>query len=87
MTSVATRSFRSGNSEAVRLPKAIAYGRDIELIAERRGDVVTLRPVNDPAEGRRRVAELIAAMDAIGPVGEIGEREPIEFPYRPGIDD
>lgn len=40
-----TRVFRSGNSQAVRLPKALGYpdGTGLELV--RNGDVVTLQPV------------------------------------------
>ena len=86
MSRAATRSFRSGDSEAVLLPEAVAYGRDIDLIAERSGDVVILRPVTAaPADGRRRVAALIAAMDAVGPVGEIEQRVPFLFSDRGGV--
>ena len=31
MTVARSRTFRSGNSEAVRLPKDVAYGDDVEL--------------------------------------------------------
>ncbi|MCU0646597.1 MAG: hypothetical protein MUF00_01265 [Gemmatimonadaceae bacterium] len=40
-----SRTFRSGNSEAVRLPKDIAYGDDVELVLVRSGDVLTMYPV------------------------------------------
>ena len=37
-----SKTFTSGNSQAVRLPKEIAYGDDVELIIVRSGDVVTI---------------------------------------------
>jgi antitoxin VapB len=44
MTITKTRTFRSGNSEAVRLPKDAAFGEGVELVVIRSGDVVTLYP-------------------------------------------
>ena len=44
MTVARTRTFRSGNSEAVRLPKDVAFGEDVELVIVRSGDVLTLYP-------------------------------------------
>jgi antitoxin VapB len=35
-----TRTFRSGNSEALGLPKDVAYGEDVELVIVRSGDVM-----------------------------------------------
>ncbi|NOT18241.1 MAG: AbrB/MazE/SpoVT family DNA-binding domain-containing protein [Sulfuriferula sp.] len=41
-----TRVFKSGNSQAVRIPSDIAYDRnDIELEIERIGDEIRIRPV------------------------------------------
>ena len=41
-----TRVFKNGNSQAVRIPAAIAYERtDIELEIEREGDEIRIRPV------------------------------------------
>lgn len=84
-TVVRARTFKSGNSEAVRLPKGMGFGVGSEIIVERRGDHVVLRPARNPIEERRKLMELVAAMDVIGPVGEIQKREPIEFPGRPGL--
>ncbi len=78
MQRAVTRTFRSGNSEAVRLPKDMAYGPGVELEIVRRGDTVTLRPV----VGERPNAALVAALRALGPVGEIGERPPVDIPDR-----
>ena len=41
-----TRVFRSGNSQAVRIPAELAFGDDVEAVEiERRGNTLTLRPV------------------------------------------
>ena len=39
-----TRTFRSGNSAALRLPKDVAFGEDVELVIVRSGDVMTIYP-------------------------------------------
>lgn len=44
MTVARTRTFRSGNSEAIRLPRNVAFGRDMELVIVRSGDVMTIYP-------------------------------------------
>ena len=44
MTVVRTRTFRSGNSEALRLPKDVAFGDDVELVLVRSGNVMTIYP-------------------------------------------
>jgi antitoxin VapB len=79
MTSVTTKTFRSGNSEAVRLPKGIAYGCDIELEATRYGDKIVLQPHRK----RRTPAETVALLRMIGPPKDgVQAREPFEFPDR-----
>ncbi len=39
-----TRAFRSGNSQAVRLPAEIAYEDDAELEVTRSGDITLIFP-------------------------------------------
>lgn len=39
MTVVKSRTFRAGNSEAVRLPREVAFGPDPEVTIVRHGDV------------------------------------------------
>jgi antitoxin VapB len=39
-----SRTFRSGNSEAIRLPRDVAFGKDVELVIVRSGDVMTIYP-------------------------------------------
>ena len=45
MATVKTRAFRSGNSEAVRIPREMAFGEGVELALERCGDLLTIRPI------------------------------------------
>ena len=40
-----TRLYRNGASQAVRIPKELAYPEDIEVELVRRGDEVIVRPV------------------------------------------
>jgi antitoxin VapB len=44
MTVARSRTFRSGSSEAIRLPQDVAFGRDVELVIVRSGDVMTIYP-------------------------------------------
>ena len=57
-----TRLFRNGNSQAVRIPKALAFDSvDIEVEIERRGDELIVRPA------RRRLTGLGAAFRKLAP--------------------
>ncbi len=85
MSIVETRTFTSGNSVALRLPKALGIGPDVAMRIERTGNVLTIVPVLDPVEEKRKVNALVATLRAIGPLGEIETREPIEFPDRLGL--
>lgn len=80
-----TRTFKSGNSEAVRLPKGMGFGIGVDVRVERDGNRIVVTPIADPAEDRRRVQALLAALRAIGPVGEIQQRDEIEVPDRYGL--
>jgi antitoxin VapB len=80
-----TRTFKSGNSVALRLPKNLAIGPNERMLIERNGDVLTVRRLKDPAEEKRKLLELVEALRAIGRPGAVQEREPIEFPDRPGL--
>lgn len=82
---VQTRTFKSGNSVAVRLPKGFAIPEGVEVELDKSGDIVTIRLTRDPAQVRRRMRKLIEDLEAIGPIGEVEKREPIEFPDRPGL--
>ena len=82
---VHTRTFKSGNSVAVRLPKgfAIPEGTDVEL--NKAGDVVTIRLTRDPAEEKARMLRWLAVLKAMPKPPQIEKREPIVFPKRRGL--
>ncbi len=44
MTVARSRTFRRGNSEALRLPKDVAFGDEVELVLVRSGNVMTIYP-------------------------------------------
>ncbi len=85
MGKIETKTFKSGNSVAVRLPKELGFPADTAVTLEKIGDTVRIRAVDDAEEGKKRIARLIAALEAIGPVEEIGERLPIDIPERRGL--
>ena len=84
-TPILTRTFKSGNSVAVRLPKGLAIAADVDVMLEQRGNEIVLRPVKDPAAEKQKLLAMLAALKAIGPVDEIETRGPFEFPDRPGL--
>lgn len=85
---VHTRSFKSGNSVAVRLPKGFAIPAGAELELDKTGDTVTIRVTCDTAEAQRRMRATFEAMLAIGaPPGGVQKRDPFEFPDRKGLFD
>ncbi|HEY0435456.1 MAG TPA: AbrB/MazE/SpoVT family DNA-binding domain-containing protein [Phenylobacterium sp.] len=79
MTTVTSRVFRSGNSEAVRLPKDVAFGRDVEVTIVRSGDVLTIYPK------RPSIQEMLAELDRLPVPGKIEERDPDIWPDREGL--
>jgi antitoxin VapB len=80
---VHTKTFKSGNSVAVRLPKAFAIPADQPVIIEKNGDIVTLRAAHDPALEKRRMEVLFRDLAKIGaPLDGVQPREPFEFPER-----
>jgi len=85
---VRTRTFKSGNSVAVRLPKALGIGPDETFDISRSGDTVTARRIPTAAEEAERLARFRAMLDELRKLpkpAEIQEREPFEFPDRPGL--
>jgi antitoxin VapB len=80
MIEVDGKTFRSGNSEAVRLPKEVAFGKDVAVTIRREGDIITITPK------KKTMAELVRRLREIGPPADgVQEREPIEWPERPGL--
>lgn len=83
---VHTKTFKSGNSVAVRLPKGFAIPADAEVELEKSGNTVTIRLARDPEEARRRMRRAWEAMEAIGaPEGGVQARDPFDFPDRKGL--
>ena len=80
-----TKTFKSGNSVALRLPKGLGVEPGERVSIERNGDVLTVRRLHDPTEAKRKLTELVEALRAMGRPGEIEKREPFEFPDRPGL--
>ena len=87
-TPIHTRTFKSGNSVAVRLPKNLGIGPNETLAITRQGDTLTARripSVEEEAERLARFRALLKELERLGPVGEIEKRAPVEFPDRPGL--
>ena len=81
-----TKTFKSGNSEAVRLPRGIGFGVGVAVTVERDGDRVVITPTRDPAEEKARLLAMLADLEAIGfPPDGVQERDPFEFPERRGL--
>ncbi len=83
--SVNARTFKSGNSEAVRLPKGVGFGIGVELRVERNGNRVVLTAVRDEAAAKAQWHKMLDELKALPKPPYIEQREPIEFPDRPGL--
>jgi antitoxin VapB len=79
MTVARTRTFRSGNSEAVRLPKDVAFGDNVELVIVRSGDVMTIYPAE------MSIAEMVDRLRALPAPPGIERRDDEELPEREGL--
>jgi antitoxin VapB len=79
MTIARTRTFRSGNSEALRLPREVAYGEDVELVIARSGDVITIYPA------RLTIPAMIDRLRSLPAPPSIERRDVEELPDRPGL--
>jgi antitoxin VapB len=80
MIEVDSKTFKSGNSEAVRLPKEVAFGPDVPVTIQRVGSVLTITPK------KKSMAELVRRMREIGPPPDgVQKRQRIIFPKRDGL--
>ena len=79
MTIARTRTFRSGNSEALRLPREVAYGEDVELVIARSGDVITIYPA------RLTIPPMIDRLRSLPAPPSIERRDVEELPDSPGL--
>jgi len=72
-----TRVFKSGNSQAVRIPAELAYAdTSRELHITRSGDVITIFPA------RPSMKEMVAQLMALPPLPESEPLERTEVPER-----
>lgn len=80
MIEVDSKTFKSGNSEAIRLPKEVALGPDVPVTIRRVGDVLTITPK------QKSMAELVRRLREIGPPPNgVQKRDKIIFPKRRGL--
>lgn len=72
-----TRVFKSGNSQAVRIPAEFAYAdTDMELTITRLGDVITIFPA------RQNLKDAVAALRKMAKPSSVEKRDPIVMPRR-----
>ncbi len=79
MTTVTSKVFRSGNSEAVRLPKEVAFGRDVEVTIVKTGEVLTISPK------RPSIVEMVRRLRELPVPSEVEVRDSDIFPDRLGL--
>ncbi|CAN5855751.1 AbrB/MazE/SpoVT family DNA-binding domain-containing protein [soil metagenome] len=79
MTVARSRTFKSGNSEAIRLPRDVAFGPDVELVIVRSGDVMTIYPA---ATSMAAMIERLRSLP-VPPTVETRDDEPL--PERPRL--
>lgn len=81
-----TKTFKSGNSEAVRLPKELGFGPGTPVTIERTGDTLTIRALSDPEREQAELDRFLDDMLAIGtPPDGVQPRPPFEWIDRPGL--
>jgi antitoxin VapB len=72
-----TRIFKSGNSQAVRIPAELAYADlSMDLKITRLGDIITIFPA------RHSLKDTVAALRALPKPPAIETREAIDVPER-----
>jgi antitoxin VapB len=77
-----TKTFKSGNSEAVRLPKDIGFGVGTEVEIARVGDRIILTRRQQPT---LTTHEMIERLRSLPRPTTPTVREPFEYPDRPGL--
>lgn len=74
-----SKTFRSGNSEAIRLPRNVAFGPDVELVIVRSGEVMTVYPAGSS------LTDMTARLNALPRPASVESRDTEEVPDRPGL--
>ena len=85
---VHTRTFKSGNSVALRLPRGLSVEPGDRFEVSRHGDTLTARRIPTPEEEAERLARfrvMLAEMRKLPRPAKVQDREPFEFPDRPGL--
>ena len=85
MPSAITTTFKSGNSVALRLPRELGVEAGQQVRIEKCGNVLTVRPLVDPAEEKRQWLAFLDQLARLPKPPSVQEREPVEFPARPGL--
>ena len=73
------KTFRSGEDEAVPIPREMAFGEGVELTVERKGDVLTMSPL------RRTIADLVAELRRLPAPDAVEVRDVEPLPEREGL--
>jgi antitoxin VapB len=72
-----TRIFKSGNSQAVRIPADMAYAdMDVDYEIQRMGDMLTITPI------KPNIEDAIERLRKLARPDDVWERESIEMPER-----
>lgn len=72
-----TRIFKSGNSQAVRIPAELAYAdMNVDLEITRHGDVITLYPA------RSTLTDVVKTLRRMPKPPRVEKRQAIEMPQR-----
>jgi antitoxin VapB len=74
-----SKTFRSGNSEALRLPRDVAYGEGVELVIVRSGNVMTIYPAS------LSIPSMIERLQTLPAPSAIEQRDVEELPERDGL--
>lgn len=82
---IQTRTFKSGNSVAVRLPKGFAIPAGAEVELSQAGNKVTMQLSTNPAEAKQRWMAMLDELKALPKPPSVQKRERFEFPDRPGL--
>ena len=82
---VKTNAFKSGNSVAVRLPKAFGIKAGEPLDVLNKGQKIEIRRSVDPEYAQQQLAEMVRELREIGPIDGDPQDGRIEFPDRPGL--
>lgn len=79
MSTASSRTFKSGNSEAVRLPRSVAFGEELDVTIVRSGEVLTIYPAKPP------ISELVARLAELPKPSSVEVRDEEPLPERRGL--